>query len=114
MASLFGFKIILSVDRSSRLEVFCKKGALKNFAKFTGKHWYGSLFYNKVAACKACNFIKKENPINVFSCGFHEIFKDTHREKAPSNKTPALTKSANMGAGIVGTSNRLFIKRFLN
>ena len=25
-------------DRSSRSEVFCKKGALRNFAKFTGKH----------------------------------------------------------------------------
>ena len=24
--------------RSSRPEVFCKKGVLKNFAKFTGKH----------------------------------------------------------------------------
>ena len=25
-------------DRSSRLEVFCKKGVLRNFTKFTGKH----------------------------------------------------------------------------
>ena len=25
-------------SRSSRLEVFCKKGVLKHFAKFTGKH----------------------------------------------------------------------------
>ena len=25
------------------------------------------------------------------------FLKDTHREKAPSNKTPALTKSTNMG-----------------
>ena len=30
-ASLFGFKKILGVDRSSRLEVFCKKGVFKNF-----------------------------------------------------------------------------------
>ena len=36
------------------------------------------------------------------------MFKDTHREKAPSNKTPALTKSMNMDIWVVGTSNQLF------
>ena len=30
-------------------------------------------------------------------------FKDTHWERAPSNKTPALTKSMNMGIWVVGT-----------
>ena len=30
-------------------EVFCKKGVLKNFAKFTGKHLYQSLIFNKAA-----------------------------------------------------------------
>ena len=39
-------------------------------------------------------------------------FKDTHREKAPSNKTPALTKSTNTSIWIVGTSNQLFIRVF--
>ena len=34
--------------RSSRLEVFCKKGILKNFAKFTRKHLCQSLFFNKL------------------------------------------------------------------
>ena len=28
---------------------FCKKGVLRNFSKFTGKHLYQSLFFNKVA-----------------------------------------------------------------
>ena len=36
--------------------------------------------------------------------------KDTHREKAPSNKTLALTKSRNMDIWVVGTSNQLFIR----
>ena len=31
--------------------------------------------------------------------------KDTHREKAPSNKTPSLTKCTNMGIWVVGTPN---------
>ena len=33
----------------SRPKVFCKKGALRNFVKFTGKHLYQRLFFNKVA-----------------------------------------------------------------
>ena len=36
--------------------------------------------------------------------------KDTHREKAPSNKTPALRKSTNMEVWAVGTLNQLFIR----
>ena len=42
--------------RNSHLEVFCKKGVLENFAKFTGKNLCHSLFFNKVAG--PCNFIK--------------------------------------------------------
>ena len=38
-----------SWERSSRLEVFCRKGILRNFSKFTGKHLCQSLFFNKVA-----------------------------------------------------------------
>ena len=30
-------------------EVFCRKGVLRNFAKFTIKHLSQSLFFNKVA-----------------------------------------------------------------
>ena len=39
----------------SRPEVFCKKGVLRNFTKFTGKHLYQSLFFNKVAGRPATN-----------------------------------------------------------
>ena len=38
------------------------------------------------------------------------IFKDTHREKALSNKTPALTKSTNMDIWVVSKTNQLFIR----
>ena len=37
------------VIRSRSPEVFRKKGALRNFAKFTGKHLCQSLFFNTVA-----------------------------------------------------------------
>ena len=37
-------------------------------------------------------------------------FKDTHREKAQSNKTPSLRKSTNMGIWAVGISNQIFVR----
>ena len=37
-------------------------------------------------------------------------FKDTHREKAPSDKTLTLTESTNMGIWVVGTTNQFFIR----
>ena len=41
---LFSFPI-----QKQPLEMFCKKGVLKNFAKFIGKPLWQSLFFNKVA-----------------------------------------------------------------
>ena len=40
-------------------EVFCKKGVLKNFTKFTGKRLCQGLFFNKVAEhrCFPVNFV---------------------------------------------------------
>ena len=38
---------ITNTSRSSRPEVFCKKGVLRNVVKFTGKHLCQSLFFNK-------------------------------------------------------------------
>ena len=43
---------ILTHFGSSRPEVFCKKGVLKNFTKFTGKGLCQSLFFNKIAGLK--------------------------------------------------------------
>ena len=36
--------------------------------------------------------------------------KDTLNAKAPSNETPAFTKSRNMGIWVVDASNQLFIR----
>ena len=56
---------------SSHPEVFFKKGVLRNFAKFTGKHLCQSLF------------IKKETLAQVFSCEFCEISKNTFYYTTP-------------------------------
>ena len=39
----------LLIFKSGRPDVFCKKGVLRNFVKFLGKHLCQSLYFNKVA-----------------------------------------------------------------
>ena len=46
--------------RSSRPEMFCKKGVLRNFAKLTGKHLWARVSFLVNCRPKAWNFIKKE------------------------------------------------------
>ena len=57
-------------------------------------------------------FTVLHNPLSVwFQWNKHfKWFKDTHREKAMSNKTPALAKGMNMDIWVVGTSNQFFIR----
>ena len=47
----------ISFVRTSRPEVFCKKGGFRKFAKFLGKHLCQSPFFNKVAGLPV-NFVK--------------------------------------------------------
>ena len=42
--------------------------------------------------------------MKLFSLQWNVSFMDIHREKVPSNKTPALTESTIMGIWVVGTS----------
>ena len=65
------------ISRSTRPDIFCKKGVLRNFTKFTVKHLCQCLFFNKVAVEVACNFTKKETLVQVFSCEFCKISKNT-------------------------------------
>ena len=67
--------------RSSYQGVFYKKGFLRHFTKFKGKHLCQRLFFNKVFSCeifeRACNFNKKEALTQVLSCEFCEISNNT-------------------------------------
>ena len=69
--------LLLCIYRSSRPEVFCKKGVLRNLTKSTGKHLCQSLFL------KACNFIKKETLAQLLSCEFCQISKSTFLHRTP-------------------------------
>ena len=85
----FFLKNLKKPVRSSRSEVFCKRDALRNFAKFTGKHLRQSLFLNKVAIILTLIFswpatlLKKETLAQVLPCEFCEIFKNTFSYRRP-------------------------------
>ena len=49
---IFNFQIRILNDGSSYQRCSKKKGVLRNFSKFTGKHLCQSLFFNKVAGLK--------------------------------------------------------------
>ena len=50
---------ILTVVRSSHQSCSVTKGALRNFAKFMGKHQCQNLFFNKVAGLIPATLVKK-------------------------------------------------------
>ena len=56
-----------------------------------------SLFWNKVVG-QACNRIKKETPVQVFSCEFHEIWKNIYFiEYLRVNDSEYILKNHNKG-----------------
>ena len=55
--------------------MFCKKGVLSNFAKFTGKHLCQSLFFNKVAALRPATLLKKRLWHRCFPVNFAKFLR---------------------------------------
>ena len=95
---------VMIIFRSSRPEVFCKKGVPKNLTKFTGKHLSQSLFFNK------------ETLAQVFFCEFCKIFKNTFFYKtrpvaaSVSLKTIAFNASKELWLNVSITNTTSFIK----
>ena len=71
----FNSKINASKYRSSRLEVFCRKGVLRNFGNFTGKHLCRGLLYNKVAGLRTVTLLKKRFWYRCFPVNFSKFLK---------------------------------------
>ena len=61
--------------RSIRPTVFCKKGVLKNFAKFKGKHSCQSLLFNNVASFRPTTLLKKRLWNRSFPANIWNVFK---------------------------------------
>ena len=58
--------------------MFCKKGVLENFAKFTGKNTCVRVSFLIKLQASGLQLIKKETLVQVFTCGFCEIFKNAY------------------------------------
>ena len=61
--------------RSSRPDVFCDKGALRNFTKFTGRHLCQSIFFNKVAGLRPATSLKKRLWHRCFPVNFDNFLR---------------------------------------
>ena len=72
----------LSFIRSSRPEVFCKKGVLRNLTKLTRKHLFQSLFFHKVADLRPETLLKK-TLAQVFSCEFSKVSMNAFSYRTP-------------------------------
>ena len=59
---------LLKRYRSSHRRCSVKKGVLKNFANFTGKHPCWSLFFNEVAGFQPASFLKKDSSAFQHKC----------------------------------------------
>ena len=61
--------------RSSRPKVFCKKGVLRNFCKFRGKHLCQSLSFNKVTGLRPATLLKKRLWHRCFPVNFAKFLR---------------------------------------
>ena len=63
------------IFRSSRPDVFCKEGVLRNFAKFTVKQMCQSLIFNTVAGLRPATLLKKRLWHRCFSVNFAKFLR---------------------------------------
>ena len=63
--------------RSSRPDVLCKKGVLRNFGKFIEKYMCQKLFFNKVAGLRPATLLKKSLCHRCFSVNFAKFLQST-------------------------------------
>ena len=64
-------------SRSSQRRCSVRKGALRNFGKFTGKHLCQSLFFNKVAGLRSATLLKKRLWHRCFPVNFPKFLRRT-------------------------------------
>ena len=65
-----------------------KKGVLKNFAKFTGKHLCQSLFLNKVAELRPATLLKKRPWHRCFPVNFAKLVRINFYRTPPLTASP--------------------------
>ena len=82
--TLIHLTLFYPVIRSSRPWVFYKKGVLKDFPKFTGKHFCRALFFNKITAQRPATLLKKRIRNRCFPMNFVKFLKTTFYRTPPA------------------------------
>ena len=70
-----------TVFRSSHQRCYVRKGVLRNFTKFTGKHLYQSIFFNKVGGLRHAKHAKQAILWSTPSTLFYEVRQTPHSMK---------------------------------
>ena len=68
-------KFMITQFRSSQQMCSLKKGVLRNFVKFTGKHLHQSLFFNRVAGLRPATLLKKRPWRRCFPVNFTKFLR---------------------------------------
>ena len=68
-------KLNIKKNRSSHQRCSIRKGVLRNFSKFTGKHLCQSLFFNKVAGLRPATLLKKRLWHRCFPVNFEKFLR---------------------------------------
>ena len=76
------------ISSSSHQRCSMKKGVLKNFAKFTGKHLCQSLFLNKVAELRPATLLKKRPWHRCFPVNFAKLVRINFYRTPPLTASP--------------------------
>ena len=72
-------EIVFCEDTSFKKQppkVFCQKGVLRNFKKFTGKHLCQSLFFSKVVSLRPATLLKKRLWHRCFPVNFLKFLRE--------------------------------------
>ena len=69
--------------QKKQLEVFCKKGVLRIFAKFTGKHLWQRLLFNKVAGLWPPTLLQKSLWHRCFPVNLRNFYEHLFYRTAP-------------------------------
>ena len=65
----------MTTIRSSHRRCSVKKGVLRNFAKFTGKHLCQTLFFNNIAGLRPAALLKKRLWHRCFAVNFAKFLR---------------------------------------
>ena len=77
------FFVQILMDKSSCRRCSVRKGVLRNFAKFAGKHLCQSLFFNKVADLRPATLLKKRLWHRCFSVKFVKFLRTPFLQNTP-------------------------------